>query len=140
MDDGGIQRAMTARLDQVRSDLLKAVDDAVARLAVETLMLPHVVWVLDHRTGGRCCFGPFVSPVDACVHAEFLVQQIVGEGTDASGLEVEVVPLEAAVAWGAADSTGPAARRSVASVWWRRVGGVLPLRRRRIDQERAQHS
>jgi hypothetical protein len=141
MEDEAFERAMTARFDQVRSDLLAAVDDAVARLAAETLTLPHVVWVLDHRTGEKSCLGPFGSPVDACVHAELVVRQIAGEGSQASGLDVVVVPLEAVRSRGAVAHTGPSTRRSVTGLLWRLVGGVLQRGRRRIAQEEpVQHS
>lgn len=139
MEDGAIQRAMTAGFDPVRSSLLAAVDDAVARLAVETLTLPHVIWVLDHHTGQKCCLGPFGSPIDACVYAEQVVAQIVGEGSDASGFEVEVVPLDA-VSVSAHASTGPAHRRSVTSFLRHVVDAAFQHRRSLIEQEPAQHS
>jgi len=129
---------MTAQIEQVRSGLLTAVDDALARCAAETLTLPHVVWVFDRQTGEKCCLGPFVSPVDACVHAEQVVREIAGEGFGVANLEVEIIPLEA-VPSGAAAGTGPSSGRSVYSRWWRFVGGVLQRRRgsstsqRRID-------
>lgn len=128
MDDGAIQRAMTARFDQVRSDLLEAVDDALARLAADTLALPHVVWVLDQRTGEKCCLGPFGDPVDACVYAEQVVRQIAGDCSDASGLEVEVVPLEAVRPWRGA-SIASSTRRSVTGLWRPLVRGVVHRRR-----------
>lgn len=121
-------RAMTTRPNATHRDVLTALDEAVARAAVETMELPHLVYVFDRETGSPSAIGPFRSPVEACIHAERVVREIVGAVGCASSLRIDVVPLESAGARFANRNCQPSRRRTLHR-WLRR----LWLRRRRRE-------
>jgi len=75
-------------------EIVALVDCAIARDAIRTLDVPHVVHVYDRVLRLPIVLGPFPGPVSASVFAERYVADATGLADDRASLRADVIPLE----------------------------------------------